>query len=211
MKAKKAAAIKKAAPVKKAVAKKAVVKKAASAKKVVAKKVVAKKVAAKKIAPAKKTTVKKVANKKTTPKKVTTKKKVAARVGGVVRLAVQSRHIIAKSLGRSMAEKFVIEKSSLTGIVFNDAIEFDRDLFEQVLGLPGCVKVRFYNAINSTNGEHTLVITGVDAKKNDIYFNFSNVITNLQGKDATQAVDGGGVGDMGDACPRYEPSVVTLV
>jgi hypothetical protein len=190
---------KKIAPKKAALVKKSLVKKGAPAKKA---------------ASAKKVAAKKASAKKASTKKVAPKKKVATKISGVATsnaVAAQSRHIIAKSLGIAMVEQFVLAKSDLKGITFNEGVEFDRDLFEQVLNLPGCVKVRCYNAINTTNGEHTLVITGVDAKKNDIYFNFAGVVTNIQGKDADQAADADGVGDMGDACPRYEPQVVTLV
>jgi hypothetical protein len=197
MKTKKAAAIKKAAPVKKATtAKKATtVKKATPIKKAVIKKTALSKKA--------------VSVRKAVPiRKTATKKKVATKSAAIL---VESRHIIAKSLGRAMVEKFTIAKSNINGIIFNDGIEFDRDLFEQVLNLPGCVKVRCYNALDTTNGEHALVITGVDAKKNDIYFNYKKVIISKKGKDEDEDPNGEGVGDMGDACPRYEPLVKTLV
>lgn len=67
------AAKKKAAPAKKATAKKTAAKKAAPAKKVTAKKTAAKKTAAKKAAPAKKATAKKTAAKKTAAKKAAVK------------------------------------------------------------------------------------------------------------------------------------------
>jgi hypothetical protein len=205
MSTKKVAAKKKAAPVKKALpAKKAVVaKKAAPAKKAVA---------AKKVTPPKKAIVKKAVSKKVAPKKNVSGKKLVARTGGGVGLAPPSRHIISKSLGTAMAEQFIMKKEGLKGIKFNDGIEFDRDLFDQILALPGCVKVRFYNALNTTNGEHTLVITAVGANKSDIYFSLTNSIsTAARGKDTEDEIDNEGVGDMGDACPRYEPSVITLV
>jgi hypothetical protein len=189
-----------------------------------------KKAAAKKVAPSKKTAIKKTVMKKATPakkvasksvttkkvsaKKATVKKKAATRISkGATKntTTTQSRHIIAKSLGAAMVEQFAVAKSGLKGITFNDGVEFDRDLFEEVLALEGCVKVRCYNGLNTTNGEHALVITGVDAKKNDIYFDYTNVGTSIQGKDDAQGTEADGVGDMGDACPRYQPQVVTLV
>ncbi len=173
----------------------------------IVKKVAIKKVAVKKIA-AKKTTPKKIATKKVGTKKVTSKKVTKKAPSSTIVQAsyAQSKHIIAKSIGSGMVQQFQVKKANPSTIIFNHGVQFDRDLFEQLLNLPGCVKVRCYNAINDL-GEHTLVIVGVDANKNDIYFDYT-APTSVAAKAA--ATDTQGVGDMGSACPQYDPSIIAL-
>jgi hypothetical protein len=42
-----------------------------------------------------------------------------------------------------------------------------RNIIDQILSQPGCVGMRFYNALNE-NGRETLVYVGIDASGNDI-------------------------------------------
>ncbi len=189
--------------VKKAAINKAVAPKKAVAKKAVAKKVEIKKVVVKKVAP------KKVVAKKTIAKKVQSKKPLLTTVAAdaVSDKVIPSRHIISKTLGSSMVQKFKENRPKDLSISFDDGVEFDRSLFEQILALPGCVKVRCYNAVNAS-GDHTLVMTGVDSKKNDLYFSY---VAPSVGKDDPLNELEDGVGDMGDMCPAYNTNIKTLV
>lgn len=44
---------------------------------------------------------------------------------------------------------------------------FGKTAIEAILAQPGCVGIRYYNAID--NNEPTLVLVGVDANQNDLY------------------------------------------
>lgn len=57
-----------------------------------------------------------------------------------------------------------------------------RNIIDRILAQPGCVGLRFYNAINET-GQTTLVYVGVDARGNDIT---KTVIVDGAGKIAEQ-------------------------
>lgn len=62
------------------------------------------------------------------------------------------------------------------------AYTIGRNVIDSILAQPGCVGLRFYNAINEL-GQTTLVYVGVDAKGNDIT---KSVIVDGAGKIAEQ-------------------------
>lgn len=120
-------------------------------------------------------------------------------------------HIISKSKGAEMVNRFTDNMTDLNKIVFCHGIEFDKSLFEKLLKLRGSKVIRIYNAVNEFN-EHTFVITAVDVAKNDIYFklktNSSKSKTILKIADLPEDTDG--VGNMGNQCPAYLKDVKTL-
>ncbi|MBL0145627.1 MAG: hypothetical protein IPP48_07575 [Chitinophagaceae bacterium] len=149
---------------------------------------------AKKTAP-KKATAKKVApKKKAAPKKVIVKKTPTKKTNS----PALPNHIISKEKGYEMVARFAENQKDLNKIYFFKGIEFSRSLFENILQLPGCTKVRIYNAVND-RGEQTFVITGADSKMNDIYFKNIKPVTKTKSvaKSITGADTGDGVGKYG--------------
>ncbi|MBN8851146.1 MAG: hypothetical protein BGO55_28395 [Sphingobacteriales bacterium 50-39] len=67
-------------------------------------------------------------------------------------------HELATNLVKSYQEKY---PESFTGVTIG------RNIIEQILAQPGCVGMRFYDAINE-KGQNTLVYVGVDASGNDM-------------------------------------------
>jgi len=67
-------------------------------------------------------------------------------------------HQLATNLIKSYQDKY---PESFTGVTIG------RNIIEQILAQPGCVGMRFYDAINE-EGRTTLVYVGVDASGNDI-------------------------------------------
>jgi hypothetical protein len=184
-------------------------------KKPAVKKSTIKKAPAKK-AVAKKAPIKKKAVKKTPAKKTTTPKALPVIMPSVT---LSTPHIISREAGMVMAKSFAnkLSKNILQDktVLFFSGREFSRTLFEQLLALPGCVQLRFYNAVNSNN-EHTLVITGVDKDENDIYFDLKNNSKKEKASFAKlMAVDGGtdtnAVGNMGGKCPDYDDATKSLL
>lgn len=145
--------------------------------------------------------------KKTAVKKVTPKKQPVATKQPV-------NHIISKTDGAAMIARFEANKKSLNNIYFDKGREFDKSLFEKLLKLKGCKKIRIYNAANDEN-EHTFVITAVSvtpatttkpSTSKDIFFKMKPA--------AKAAVKGkmmmllpantDGVGNRGQQCPAYD-------
>jgi len=67
-------------------------------------------------------------------------------------------HELATNLVKSYQEKY---PESFTGVTIG------RNIIEQILAQPGCVGMRFYDAINE-EGHNTLVYVGVDASGKDM-------------------------------------------
>ncbi|HVV03321.1 MAG TPA: hypothetical protein VHC96_03825 [Puia sp.] len=67
-------------------------------------------------------------------------------------------HELAANLVKSYQEKY---PESFTGVLIG------RNIIDQILAQPGCVGMRFYDAINEV-GQKTLVYVGVDASGNDM-------------------------------------------
>ena len=67
-------------------------------------------------------------------------------------------HELASNLVKSYYEKY---PESFTGVTIG------RNIIEQILTQPGCVGMRFYDAINE-EGQKTLVYVGVDASGKDM-------------------------------------------
>ena len=67
-------------------------------------------------------------------------------------------HELASNLVKSYYEKY---PESFTGVTIG------RNIIEQILTQPGCVGMRFYDAINE-QGQKTLVYVGVDASGKDM-------------------------------------------
>jgi hypothetical protein len=81
-------------------------------------------------------------------------------------------HELAGSFVHNYMEKFP-----------NDMISYHigRNIIEHILAQPGCVGMRFYNALNE-EGKKTLVYVGMDASGNDIV---KKVVVQEDGKLAT--------------------------
>lgn len=146
----------------------------------------------KKIIPKKKTVLKKaVIKKKTMPPPV-------------------PDHIIERSKGVEMVNRFDDNRTNFDNIVFSRGMEFDKSLFEKLLKLKGINKIRIYNAVNDNN-EHTFVITGADSKMNDIYFKIKRARKSTGSKSKMAlAADSSGVGNMGNSCPVYPDETIVL-
>lgn len=65
---------------------------------------------------------------------------------------------ISHELGIQMVKDF--QQSNPNEVT---SYQVGRNILESILAQPGCVAIRFYNAINEL-GEKTLVYTGIDAK-----------------------------------------------
>jgi hypothetical protein len=135
-------------------------------------------------------------------KKAVPKKKKAA--------AVKVNHIISKRKGAEMVNRFRTI-TNLNTISFSHGMEFNKSIFEKLLKLKGVTKIRVYNAVNE-NGEHTFVLTAVDAKRNDIYFKLKRPATKSTSKAVAKLMPGEdeGVGNMGNQCPAYEDTIKSL-
>ena len=123
--------------------------------------------------------------------------------------ALSTNHIISKENGSKMVGKFQEAISKLGGTInFEKGKEFNRSVFESLLKLKGCTTIRIYNAVDDY-GNHTFVITAVNNKQNDIYFKMprtkaaDNALTTLP-------PDEDGVANMGNSCPVYKKSVISL-
>ena len=57
-----------------------------------------------------------------------------------------------------------------------------RNIIDQILAQPGCVGLRFYNALNE-NGQETLVYVGVDASGKDL---IKNTVVQIDGTMSTK-------------------------
>jgi hypothetical protein len=155
---------------------------------------------------------KKTAVKKAAPAKKSVAKAVLKKITPIEK-ALTTRHFISVMEGNIMIENFQIQKSAnkLSSKHFSVGREFDISLFEVILKIKGVKKIRFTNAINEKN-EHTLVVTPVNAKGNDMYLpassnpNIINPKTNSFMAKSTDAPPEDGMGDMGDQCtnPDYK-------
>jgi hypothetical protein len=67
-------------------------------------------------------------------------------------------HELAANLVRSYQEKY---PESFTGVTIG------RNIIDEILAQPGCVGMRFYDAVNE-EGQKTLVYVGVDASGKDM-------------------------------------------
>jgi hypothetical protein len=90
-------------------------------------------------------------------------------------------HELAKKMIKTYKETY---PESFTGVAIG------RNIIEQVLAQPGCVGIRFYDAINEV-GQKTLVYVGIDAAGKDV---LEHVVVNQNG---TISVDPVTVGDRG--------------
>jgi hypothetical protein len=123
--------------------------------------------------------------------------------------AIRTSHIIPKSSGIEMTARFSESQKDLNQVTFFRAIEFDKSLFEKLIKLKGCKKIRIYNAVNAFN-EQTFVITAVDTKKNDIYFKIKTNTAQPKDNLNSLAPESYGVGNMGNSCPQYTKDIITL-
>ena len=82
-------------------------------------------------------------------------------------------HELARNLINKYKETY---PESFTGVVIG------RNILEQILAQPGCVGIRFIDAINEV-GQKTLVYVGVDADRKDI---LENVVVNQNGTISTE-------------------------
>jgi hypothetical protein len=143
-----------------------------------------------------------IAKKKAAAKKIAQKKKKA--------LPVKVNHIISKRKGAEMVNRFRTNTNFNT-ISFSHGMEFNKSIFEDLLKLKGVTKIRVYNAVNE-NGEHTFVLTAVDAKRNDIYFKMKKPAVKSTSRAVAKLIPGEdeGVGNMGSQCPAYEDTITSL-
>jgi hypothetical protein len=111
-----------------------------------------------------------------------------------------SNHIISRSTGAGLIDRFNANRLDLNSLIFNYAVEFDKSLFENLLALEGATKIRIYNAANEKN-EHTYVITAVDKSGKDIYTKIPAQLNRgaALARSAETAPDYG-VGNMGQQC-----------
>ena len=159
--------------------------------------------------------------KQTVIKKTTVKKAVSKNTPVITSKPVN--HIISKTDGAAMVARFEDNSARLDNIIFCKGREFDKSLFEQLLKLKGCSKIRVYNAVND-EGEHTFVITAVavtaatktkPATSKDIYFKMKAAVKTKAGSKgaglksaAMQNTDG--VGNQGQQCPAYDENNTAL-
>jgi hypothetical protein len=124
-----------------------------------------------------------------------------------------SRHIISRSEGEVMEQRFLESLKNISDIEFTYALEFDKSLFEQLLRLKGVRKIRIHNAVNANN-QHTFVVTGVGTFGQQIYFKINQQSSDsqfLQKSAVAQTTTSvsptaDGVGNMADQCsqPGYK-------
>jgi hypothetical protein len=98
---------------------------------------------------------------------------------------IENKHLaqIGEEISHELGAKMVKD--------YQDAFEGDvsgyqigKNIIQEILSQPGCVGIRFYNALNEV-GQKTLVYVGVDENNNNIY---EYSIVNGQG--AIKLVDG---------------------
>lgn len=124
-----------------------------------------------------------------------------------------SRHIIPKSQGDIMEQRFLDSLGNIGAIQFTYALEFDKSLFEQLLRLKGIRKIRIHNAVNIHN-QHTFIVTGVGDFGQEIYFKIKPQSSGNQflqtaavtqpATPAPEAITADGVGNMADQCSKPE-------
>lgn len=147
-------------------------------------------------------------------------KKVASSKKNVVKKQTESKptststkkvnHIIPKIQGQEMILRFKKNIKNLNKVKFEMGKEFDKGLFEELLKLKGIKSVRIYNALNA-DYTHTFVITGLDAKSNEIYFKIKSDLSTKKSNARliVQTTDEDGVGNMGNQCtepPTFDKS-----
>ncbi len=73
---------------------------------------------------------------------------------------------IGEEIGQELGAEFVV---SFREKYPNEAVSYQvgRNIIDQILAQPGCVGLRFYNALNE-DGQKTLVYVGVDAAGKDL-------------------------------------------
>jgi len=76
----------------------------------------------------------------------------------VASIGEEISHELGRTLIKTYQESF---PETFTGVLIG------RNIIDQILAQPGCVGMRFYNAINE-EGQKTLVYVGVDASGKDI-------------------------------------------
>lgn len=76
----------------------------------------------------------------------------------VASIGEEISHDLARTLVRTYQETY---PETFTGVTIG------RNIIDQILAQPGCVGMRFYNAINE-EGQKTLVYVGVDASGKDL-------------------------------------------
>lgn len=149
-------------------------------------------------------------------------KKAAAKKAPVIK-AQPVNHIISKTEGAAMVARFDASRTSLANVFFSKGREFDKSLFEKLLKLKGCSKIRIYNAVNA-KGEHTFVITAVaviaatktkPSTSKDIYFKMkpsakATATTKKTAQRASAMPDTDGVGNQGQQCPAYDENNTAL-
>ena len=150
----------------------------------------------KKVAVAKKAVTKKVVAKSALPKKAVAPKSASA-----------AEHIITKNEGKAMINSF--RNTDKSAINFTSGREFDKSIFEALLKLKGCKKIRIYNALDA-DGYHTLVLTAVDKAENDIYFKLKTPKSTGAKSAMAFPIDNSGVGNRGNQCPEYD-TITSLI
>lgn len=150
----------------------------------------------KKVAVAKKAVTKKVVAKSALPKKAVAPKSASA-----------AEHIITKNEGKAMINSF--RNTDKSAINFTSGREFDKSIFEALLKLKGCKKIRIYNALDA-DGYHTLVLTAVDKAGNDIYLKMKTAKKTTAKTAMAFPVDNNGVGNRGNQCPEYD-TITSLI
>ena len=147
-------------------------------------------------------------------------KKAASKKAPVIK-AQPVNHIISKTEGAAMIARFEANKNSLGSIFFSKGREFDKSLFEKLLKLKDCKKIRIYNAVNNEN-EHTFVITAVTvipgtktkrSSSKDIYFKIKPAVkakTKSGMMMRSAGADTEGVGNRGQQCPAYDDNNTAL-
>lgn len=80
---------------------------------------------------------------------------------------VKSVALIGEEISHELGAKMVKDYQDTYA---NDTTcyQIGRNIIDEILGQPGCVGIRFYNAINEL-GQKTLVYVGVDQQNNPIY------------------------------------------
>jgi hypothetical protein len=73
---------------------------------------------------------------------------------------------VGEEISHEMAQDFVNAHAKSTGEGVS-AFVIGRNIIDAILAQPGCVGMRFYNAINE-NGQKTLVYVAIDADGKDI-------------------------------------------
>jgi len=85
---------------------------------------------------------------------------------------------VGKQISHELAAKMVKNHHDTHSIDDSNSYYIGRNIIDQMLAQPGCVGIRFFDAINES-GQKTLVYVGIDAKGKSI-LEYSTV--NDQGK-----------------------------